>query len=156
MHAAAFPMHDLQSEVSYDPWTAYGNSKFANLLFTYELNHRLEVSGNPKAIKAIAVHPGYTATNLQTDRFPLYDFFNSLLAMHGEDGAKSQVYAAVDPKVQASDRTYIGPAWIMFGAPKVQSTKSSAWVKERQEKLWQESERLTGMQFVLGGGSEQL
>jgi NAD(P)-dependent dehydrogenase (short-subunit alcohol dehydrogenase family) len=84
-----FVIDDVNSEKSYDPWTAYGNSKLANLLFTYELNRRLK--GNPKNIISVALHPGYTNTNLQTDRFPFWRLANMLLAMDGDDGALSQV-----------------------------------------------------------------
>lgn len=87
-----FVTTNLQSELSYDPWVTYGNSKLANLYFTYELNRRLQAAGNPRNIKSIAVHPGYTATNLQAGRFPLWEYANSLVAMKGEDGALSQIY----------------------------------------------------------------
>ncbi|KAJ1401937.1 hypothetical protein B484DRAFT_338823 [Ochromonadaceae sp. CCMP2298] len=60
-HAEGFPFENAQMETGYSAWTAYGNSKVANLLFTFELNRRL--SG--RNISAYAVHPGYTATNLQ-------------------------------------------------------------------------------------------
>ena len=55
--ASTFPFSDVQSE-NYAPWVAYGNSKIANLFFTFELNKRLQLSGNPKEIISIAVHPG--------------------------------------------------------------------------------------------------
>ena len=60
-----FPQENIQSNVSYNPWITYANSKLANLYFTFELNKRLVSNGNPKKILGIAVHPGYTATNLQ-------------------------------------------------------------------------------------------
>src|SRR5271156_4695239 len=40
----------------YAPWLAYGQSKLANLLFTSELQQRLEASGS--ALRAPAAHPG--------------------------------------------------------------------------------------------------
>jgi NAD(P)-dependent dehydrogenase (short-subunit alcohol dehydrogenase family) len=87
-----FVFDDLQSSKSYDPWVAYGNSKIANLYFTYELNRRLNKLENPRNIKVIAVHPGYTATNLQASRFPMWEYANSIFAMKGEDGALAQIY----------------------------------------------------------------
>jgi NAD(P)-dependent dehydrogenase (short-subunit alcohol dehydrogenase family) len=94
-HALAdknFPLEDLQSERDYSPFKAYGNSKLANLLFTFELNKRLKESGNPRNISSIAVHPGYTATNLQVERFPFWEQLNALFAMSGKDGSLSQIY----------------------------------------------------------------
>ncbi len=90
--ASKFPFEDLQLEKAYDPWVSYGNSKMANLFFTYELNKRLAASANPKNIISIAVHPGYTATNLQKDRFPMWEAMNGFFAMSLEDGALSQIH----------------------------------------------------------------
>src|ERR671932_1607469 len=54
---------DLQGQKSYAKWGAYGQSKLANLLFTYELKRRLAQAGSP--VKSVACHPGYASTNLQ-------------------------------------------------------------------------------------------
>jgi NAD(P)-dependent dehydrogenase (short-subunit alcohol dehydrogenase family) len=70
MAATNFVFKDLLQEKLYDPWVAYGNSKLANLLFTYELDRRLNAVGNPKNIKTIAVHPGKTLY-----LFSNFDFF---------------------------------------------------------------------------------
>jgi NAD(P)-dependent dehydrogenase (short-subunit alcohol dehydrogenase family) len=51
---------DLQYEKSYSAWGAYGQSKLANILFTYELAERL-----PAHIKTNTLHPGLVATDLQ-------------------------------------------------------------------------------------------
>ncbi len=67
----------------------------ANLFFTYELNKRLAASGNPRKLMSVAVHPGYTATNLQNDKMPLWEHMNNLFAMHGEMGCLSQVEGAL-------------------------------------------------------------
>ena len=49
---------------SYHRWRAYGQSKLANLLFTSELQRRLDAAGS--SVRALAAHPGYAATNLQS------------------------------------------------------------------------------------------
>jgi NAD(P)-dependent dehydrogenase (short-subunit alcohol dehydrogenase family) len=54
---------DLMGVRRYNAWLAYGQSKLANLLFTSELQRRLERAGLP--VTALAAHPGYAATNLQ-------------------------------------------------------------------------------------------
>ena len=45
---------------SYSPWTAYGQSKTANILHAVELNKRLSASG----VTAVALHPGVIETEL--------------------------------------------------------------------------------------------
>jgi len=60
---AAIHFDDLQWEHRYDRIAAYGQSKLANLLFTAELQLRLDAAGS--SVKAMAAHPGYAATNLQ-------------------------------------------------------------------------------------------
>ena len=47
----------------YSPWLAYAQSKLANLLFTSDLQRRLDAAGSP--LRALAAHPGYSHTNLQ-------------------------------------------------------------------------------------------
>ncbi|MDT5089349.1 MAG: hypothetical protein QOG47_2056, partial [Mycobacterium sp.] len=46
----------------YSAWLAYGQSKLANLLFTSELQRRLQTAGSK--LRAVAAHPGYSHTNL--------------------------------------------------------------------------------------------
>ena len=91
------------AERSYDRWRAYGESKVANLLFTYELQRRFEASG-ADAI-AVAAHPGWTATNLQGDAV-LFRLLNPLLAMPPEQGAlptsRLRREAALSGKANAS------------------------------------------------------
>jgi NAD(P)-dependent dehydrogenase (short-subunit alcohol dehydrogenase family) len=54
---------DLHWQRNYRKWFAYGQSKLANLLFTYELQRRLAAANIP--VISVACHPGYAATNLQ-------------------------------------------------------------------------------------------
>ena len=53
---------DLQSERRYERWTAYGQSKLANLLFAFELGRRVQTAG--LALRSVAAHRGYADTNL--------------------------------------------------------------------------------------------
>jgi NAD(P)-dependent dehydrogenase (short-subunit alcohol dehydrogenase family) len=85
-------LSNIMSENDYSLAFAYAKSKLANLLFTNELNRRLRQSGNPKNIISIAVHPGFTATNLQTEKFPFWDKINNIFAMDGRHGALSQIF----------------------------------------------------------------
>ena len=144
MFAAKNFTNDLFSEKSYDPWTAYGNSKAANLLFTYELNDRFSKSN--KNLIAIAVHPGYTATNLQADRFPLWEFNNLAFAMKVEHGVLSQTLAATSPSIKASYNDFYGPKYLAFGYPSVQITNKAD--KNAQLELWNMSVKLTKKYLV--------
>lgn len=134
---------DLQSLNYYNPWKAYGNSKMANLLFTYELNKRLQKAGS--SIKSIATHPGYTATNLQVDRYPFWEYTNSFFAMDLADGSLSQIIAALDPDTEASYDNFLGPKYVMFGAPSVEFTGKST--DKARTMLWDESVKITGNNF---------
>ena len=135
-----FEVNDLMSKESYSPWVAYGNSKLANLLFTFEFNQRLKK--HKKEVIAVAVHPGYTATNLQTGRFPFHNIANSLFAMNVREGSLSQIYAAVDPRVTASVNTFIGPQFGIFGVPAVTDVSAAAKRRKSQFDLWEISHKL--------------
>jgi hypothetical protein len=92
---------DLQWERGYSKWFAYGQSKLANLLFTFELQRRTERAG--VNLISVACHPGYAATNLQAagPRMQGFwmletamDFANQLFAQSAAMGALPLLYAA--------------------------------------------------------------
>ena len=87
--SSSFPTHP--DPLPYDPWVVYGNSKLANLFFTYALLERVTKTERQREVKVIAVHPGYTATHLQSERFPFWEYANQF-AMRGPDGALSQIF----------------------------------------------------------------
>ena len=128
----------------YKAWTSYGDSKIANLYFTYELAKRL-LKMNSQTI-VTAAHPGWTATDLQRHS-GLFDFFNNFFAMKVEQGALPTLRAAIDENVQSGD--YYGPdgcqEWKGYPV-KVESNKLSH-DKEIAKKLWNASEELTGVKF---------
>lgn len=152
LHTKQFPFKDANPSASdeYRRWRVYGNSKQANLLFTYALNRRLAASGNPKNIKVIAVHPGYSSTNLTHGTFPLNDLVDSIIAMDGRDGAKPQIYACTTENVESSMNNYIGPCCWIFGYPVEQSTLSSSWSHEAQDTFWKTSVDITKQDFDFG------
>jgi NAD(P)-dependent dehydrogenase (short-subunit alcohol dehydrogenase family) len=127
---------------------AYGRSKLANLLFTYELDKRFK-KANIKAI-AVAAHPGSSNTNLGrawyiTIAKMLLFFMTQSAAM----GALPTIRAAVDPDVKGAE--YYGPEGRaeMRGHPvKVESSEASHNKKDAKQ-LWDISEKLTGVKFSL-------
>lgn len=130
----------------YKAWTSYGDSKIANLYFTYELKDRLSKT-NSKTI-VTAAHPGWTATDLQRHS-GLFDFMNGFFAMKADQGALPTLRAATDENAQSG--YYYGPdGWQEWkGFPvKVNSNKLSQ-DKEIAKKLWNISEELTNVKFDL-------
>jgi len=147
---------DLQAERKYGRWRAYGQSKLANLLFAFELDRRLREAGS--AVRSVAAHPGYAATNLQSAAPPMPDRLfmavtNRLLA-HGADmGALPTLYAATYPGLEGG--TYIGPDGFFEqrGYPKPVGTSQAARDDAVARKLWDVSEELTGVHFRIPGAA---
>jgi NAD(P)-dependent dehydrogenase (short-subunit alcohol dehydrogenase family) len=139
-------------ERKYRPWSAYQQSKLANLLFTLELQRRLTEAGS--AVRAVAVHPGYVATNLQfrsesriADR--MMRISNRLFAQTDEAGARPTLFAATQDLPGAS---YVGPAGLSAwarGNPALVGRTAAASDVEMAKRLWMLSEDLTGTKFPL-------
>jgi NAD(P)-dependent dehydrogenase (short-subunit alcohol dehydrogenase family) len=135
----------------YGRWTAYGQSKLANLLFTLELQRRLAEAGSP--VIAVAAHPGYAATNLQSHTGSgLQNTFmavtNRVLAQSAEMGALPTLFAATQELAGAS---YVGPGGLqeLRGHPALAGRSGAAWDAQTARRLWEVSEELTGVQFPL-------
>jgi NAD(P)-dependent dehydrogenase (short-subunit alcohol dehydrogenase family) len=149
---------DLQSQRSYQRWRAYGQSKLADLIFALELDRRLNAASS--AIRSLAAHPGYAATNLQSAAPPMLDRLvmavsNQVLAQSAEMGALGTLYAATHPGLEGG--TYVGPDGLgeFRGHPVPVSPNSRARDEQTASRLWAVSEELTGVTFSLGpSGSE--
>lgn len=135
----------------YRRWAAYGQSKLANLLFTSELQRRLSAAGSP--VLAVAAHPGYAATNLQShtgssigDR--LGNLGNALFAQSAAAGALPTLFAAF---ADIPGDSYAGPGGFqeMRGAPVLVGRSARAQDDTVARRLWQVSEELTGTSFPL-------
>ena len=133
----------------YNRWLAYGQSKLANLLFTYELQRRLAASGS--SLKALASHPGYASTNLQGHTESIQDKLmgigNSIFAQSAEMGALPELWAATAP--DAFGGSYIGPdgPFEQRGYPKVVGSNKKSHDSKTASGLWTLSEKLTGVSF---------
>lgn len=135
----------------YSPIAAYGRSKLANLLFTYELQRRLEAAGAD--VIAVAAHPGIANTNLATHLVnekllilasPLLDVFMQSAVM----GALPTIRAAVDPSVSGGQ--YYGPGGFkeQRGYPVLVDSNEASHNLADAQHLWQVSEQLTGVKFL--------
>jgi NAD(P)-dependent dehydrogenase (short-subunit alcohol dehydrogenase family) len=137
---------DLQWDRSYSRVGAYGQSKLANLLFTYELQRRL--SGTNTI--AVAAHPGGSRTELtrNTPRWMRLITGPFELTSQGADmGALPTLRAATDPGVLGGQ--YFGPGGIaeLRGYPKVVSSNGRSHDVAVQTRLWSVSEELTGVVY---------
>ena len=141
-------------ENKYNPWAAYGASKLANLLFTFELERRSIREG--WGIHAFAAHPGYSNTNLQSvgpkakgsvveERATA--LMNAVIAQSAAKGALPTLCAATFPDLYGA--SYIGPSGFMEmrGYPKAVRARSIAYDQVLAQNLWSVSEELTGVQW---------
>ena len=136
----------------YKPMKAYGRSKLSNLLFTYELQRKLEVA--QKETIAMAAHPGIAMTNLgrHLQGKLLVKLLMPLLnrmAQHQAMGALPQIRASVDHQVKGSE--YYGPGGKgeRKGYPVMVESNEASHSLQDAKKLWKESERLTSVKFEL-------
>jgi len=125
---------------------AYGDSKIANIYFTYELQKKLRDAGYETLVTA--AHPGWTATELQRHA-GLLRFLNNFLAQGIEMGALPTLYAAVGPDAEAGD--YFGPSGLgeMRGYPKKVESNGLSHDEKISAKLWRVSEELTEIKYPL-------
>jgi len=140
---------------SYRAWSAYGQSKLANLLFTAELQRRLTEAGSP--VLAMAAHPGYAATNLQFHSGKkLQDWFshvsNAVLGQCEEGGALPTLYAAT---ADIPGNSFAGPGGFMEqrGPAKLVGRSAAAQDMDVARRLWEVSEELTGVAFPLAAAT---
>jgi NAD(P)-dependent dehydrogenase (short-subunit alcohol dehydrogenase family) len=137
---------DLQSEREYSRIGAYGQAKLANLMFTYELQRRLQGTDTI----ATAAHPGGSRTELARNLPPLVRVLEGVLQplFQGADmGALPTLRAATDPG--AIGGQYFGPDGFgeQRGYPKVVASSIASHDVAAQKRLWTVSEELTGVTF---------
>ena len=133
----------------YSAWVAYGQSKLANLMFTSELQRRLEAAGS--SLRALAAHPGYSHTNLQGQtgrKFgdAVMSFATRLFATDADFGARQTLYAASQ---DLPGNSFIGPSFGMAGRSRPVGRSPLAKRTATANALWELSERLTETKFPL-------
>ena len=128
---------------------AYGQSKLANLLFTKELQRRMDVAA--LSMLSVAAHPGFNSTNLVNhvgSGFFLTRMLMSWLtrrAGHPEEGARVQLYTATEDDVQGG-AYYVPNA---TGRPRTGTVNAIADDSAAATHLWELSEELTGLEFAV-------
>jgi NAD(P)-dependent dehydrogenase (short-subunit alcohol dehydrogenase family) len=142
---------DLGSARGYSRIAAYGRSKLANLLFTYELQRRLAAGASTTI--AVAAHPGGSNTELVRNSPVLLRALSAVLAplvaQSAAMGALPTLRAATDPDVRGGQ--YYGPDGFreVRGHPEVVESSRQSHDTATQRQLWTASEDLTGVTYPL-------
>src|SRR5215207_597344 len=134
---------DLRCERSYGPWSAYSQSKLANLLFAFELDRHARARGLD--LVSVAVHPGVSATNLQIAGPRLGHqgllmrcrlFFVRRIGQSAAHGALPSLYAATAPEVVGGG--FYGPdgPGQLRGNPTRVLPASGALDEQMAQRLW--------------------
>ena|SRR5215469_1614201 len=153
--AGRIDFDDLMSTRHYWKWAAYGRSKLANLMFTYELQRRLSAAEAPTI--AVAAHPGTARTELTRHMSSMstaamssrFHALNSWWVQDSVMGALPTLRAATDPDVTGG--TYYGPDgfYQLTGYPILVRSSTRSHNAEVQRRLWAESEKLTQVSYPL-------
>jgi len=129
---------DINLKKNYKLWRAYGQSKLAIVLFTYELADRLK----DKGVTVNCLHPGAVATNMGINRDTnfgtlitrmLKPFFQT-----PKQGAETTIYLATSPEVEGETGKFY------YRKKAIPSSKRS-YDKAIGKKLWDLSEEMTGL-----------
>ncbi|OBH68219.1 oxidoreductase [Mycobacterium intracellulare] len=149
-HFGYISLNDLNFQSRpYSAWLSYSQSKLANLLFTSELQRRLDGVG--ASLRALAAHPGWSHTNLQGNSGrKLGDAavlaVDRIVSTDADFGARQTLYAVSQ---DLPGNTFVGPRFGLYG--RTQPTWRN-WPAKRAgtaAALWELSERLTGTAFPL-------
>jgi len=136
----------------YGPWRAYGQAKLANFHFGLGLDRLFRAAGAPAA--SLIAHPGLSNTELQavsveetggglSQRFFL--MLARTVGMSPGEGALSQLRAATDPGAKGGE--LYGPLFVNSGPPVRKPVLRRLGMSGAIEKLWQVSERETGLEL---------
>jgi NAD(P)-dependent dehydrogenase (short-subunit alcohol dehydrogenase family) len=145
---------DLNFTRRYHRSRAYGQSKLANLMFTYDLQRRLAEAGVP--VCALAAHPGTSQTEL-VRHLPAWMKGMTWVvpSQSAAQGALPTLRAATDPAARGGE--YYGPGgrFQMTGYPVLAASSARSHDADIQRRLWEVSEQLTGVTYHIGAPRDQ-
>jgi retinol dehydrogenase-14 len=125
--------YNLQGEKKYGGFSAYANSKLANVLFTYELARRLDGTG----VTANCLHPGGVATGLFRNLPKPIEALIKLVTISPDKGAETSVYLASSPEVEGVTGKY-------FAKKRETRTSNESYNEGVARRLWEVSAEMTG------------
>jgi NAD(P)-dependent dehydrogenase (short-subunit alcohol dehydrogenase family) len=153
--ARSAPLDDPRTHHGrYRRWPTYGQSKLANLLFTYELERRLRRAELP--VRALAAHPGFASTHLAANgqygrssggiASALDRTIRVVSPNSAAEGAWPTLMAAT---ADLPGATYVGPDGFLEwgGHPKVTRSSRLSYDETAQRRLWQLSEQTVGVTY---------
>ncbi|KAJ3063661.1 hypothetical protein HK102_008413, partial [Quaeritorhiza haematococci] len=130
---------------SYDPWSAYARSKLSNILFTLELDRRLQSEG-ATTVRANVVHPGVIDTELSRhflEKYPKWivkaAYVFKYKTISAEDGAATSLYLATSPEIE--EKNIHGQYYIPI-ATHAETKHKKAKDMDLAKQLWEFSEKL--------------
>ena len=134
---------DINSEKSYSRFGAYCQSKLANVLFTKELHRRLVGTG----VTVYAVHPGVVLTEIGRHAQPVLwsavKMLGPLVLKTPLQGAQTTIYCCVEEGIEHQSGKYFVDCDVMEGTSAKSNDQGLA------EKLWELSERMTGVRYMV-------
>ncbi len=143
VHARArIDLDNLQNKRGYNGLSAYGQSKLANMLFTFELSRRLK----DKGVTVNALHPGFVESNLGKNNAGIFKPLMKLVRIGGispEEGARTIVYLASSPEVEGVTGSY-------FVKEKLAPSLAS-YDADLARQLWDVSAAMTGVEWPVIG-----
>jgi len=137
----------------YRKWRVYGQSKLANLLFTYELDRRARAKELP--LKALAAHPGFAGTHLAANgqygrsRGGIATILDATIKAVSQPAARGAWPVLMAATAELPGATYVGPGGLgeLGGAPQVVTSARAAQDEDAQRRLWELSEQTTGIRY---------
>jgi NAD(P)-dependent dehydrogenase (short-subunit alcohol dehydrogenase family) len=136
-HMGRINFDDLQGEKRYSGWTAYGNSKLANVMFTYELARRLDGT----RVTTNVLHPGSVGTSFGRNNGGVWNAALKLIGrfnLSPADGAKTSIYLASSPDIAGVTGKY-------FDNCKAVSSSNASYDVAVQKRLWDVSAAMCGV-----------
>ena len=153
-YSGSINFDDLMGEQNYGRWTAYGQSKLANVFFTFELQKRLAAAGHDTISNSS--HPGLVMGNLQANSVAksgtsgeglMYRILGPVMGQDVRMGVLPQLYGSV--ATEAKGGVFYGPRTMnLRGYPAEKRVNKEAYDDSALEQFWKVSEELTGVEYA--------